>query len=422
MAPRQKQQQKRRRANCQICEEVESKYACPGCEVLYCSVACYKRHKGSSCSANSNATSAAGNGNAIETPAQVESSPHNDDGPKSASNTLESVPRLLASDEGDASGSVSASRESAVPGSMAHGSMAHRSTAQMRQGTDSDLLGRLDVGGSRTEAIMDEDVEAGRVSTEVDGKVGDVEKEEVGQSMDICEANAAPDTSIAPNLNSPKTSSESTKLDSSHVNPRPPTPTPTSSQSQPQPNEPPSPDLDSEPISSNRPLRKLSSLKWPYIPDTSSYPDPLERDDPKPLSLAQYEAIARSPAIRRTLSAHQSLPTLLQKLDALRGPPRERALERVLGVAPGQASFSLSLPANSSSMPAYPTSPASMTNRREGEGEAGIETNEDDMRALRELAQAVEAAVRSVPSANGDFQSTTSTSSLLGLDWESMET
>ena len=41
------------------------------------------------------------------------------------------------------------------------------------------------------------------------------------------------------------------------------------------------------------PLRKLSSLKWPYIPDsaTTEYPDPLSRDDPKPLTMPQYEAI-----------------------------------------------------------------------------------------------------------------------------------
>jgi hypothetical protein len=39
------------------------------------------------------------------------------------------------------------------------------------------------------------------------------------------------------------------------------------------------------------PLRPLTSLKWPYVPEESAYPDPLKRDDPKPLQLAQYEAI-----------------------------------------------------------------------------------------------------------------------------------
>lgn len=39
------------------------------------------------------------------------------------------------------------------------------------------------------------------------------------------------------------------------------------------------------------PLRPLTSLKWPYVPEESTYPDPLKRDDPKPLQTAQYEAI-----------------------------------------------------------------------------------------------------------------------------------
>ena len=39
------------------------------------------------------------------------------------------------------------------------------------------------------------------------------------------------------------------------------------------------------------PLRSLASLKWPYVPEESAYPDPLKRDDPKPLQIPQYEAI-----------------------------------------------------------------------------------------------------------------------------------
>jgi hypothetical protein len=42
------------------------------------------------------------------------------------------------------------------------------------------------------------------------------------------------------------------------------------------------------------PLRALTSLKWPYVPETSAYADPLKRDDPKPLHLAQYSAIGSS--------------------------------------------------------------------------------------------------------------------------------
>lgn len=46
-----------------------------------------------------------------------------------------------------------------------------------------------------------------------------------------------------------------------------------------------------ESMASKAPLRALTTLKWPYIPEAPSYPDPLARDDPKPLSLAQYEEI-----------------------------------------------------------------------------------------------------------------------------------
>ncbi len=42
-------------------------------------------------------------------------------------------------------------------------------------------------------------------------------------------------------------------------------------------------------------LRPLTSLKWPYVPDESAYPDPLKRDDPKPLQTRQYEAIGSQP-------------------------------------------------------------------------------------------------------------------------------
>ena len=47
------------------------------------------------------------------------------------------------------------------------------------------------------------------------------------------------------------------------------------------------------------PLRPLTSLKWPYVQEESAYPDPLKRDDPKPLQIHQYEAIGMysSPAV-----------------------------------------------------------------------------------------------------------------------------
>ena len=44
-------------------------------------------------------------------------------------------------------------------------------------------------------------------------------------------------------------------------------------------------------LKEQKPLRALTSLNWPYIPEESAYPDPLKRNDPKPLQLHQYEAI-----------------------------------------------------------------------------------------------------------------------------------
>ncbi|KAJ6498729.1 hypothetical protein C8R45DRAFT_93251 [Mycena sanguinolenta] len=123
------------------------------------------------------------------------------------------------------------------------------------------------------------------------------------------------------------------------------------------------------------PLRPLTSLKWPYVPDESAYPDPLKRDDPKTLQTHQYEAIATSPAIRTTLAAHPNLPALLTSIDKLRGPDREHALQRALGV----------------------TAPDIVATH-------GVELTEDVL-ALRALAEAVEAAVRG------------QTEGALGLDW-----
>ncbi len=45
------------------------------------------------------------------------------------------------------------------------------------------------------------------------------------------------------------------------------------------------------PQSMFQPLRSLPSLKWPYVPEESPYPDPLERDNLKPLQLRHYKAI-----------------------------------------------------------------------------------------------------------------------------------
>lgn len=49
--------------------------------------------------------------------------------------------------------------------------------------------------------------------------------------------------------------------------------------------------ISNDKSSEQLPLRPLTSLRWPYAPDESAFPDPLKRDDPKPLQIAQYEAI-----------------------------------------------------------------------------------------------------------------------------------
>jgi hypothetical protein len=43
-----------------------------------------------------------------------------------------------------------------------------------------------------------------------------------------------------------------------------------------------------------KPLRPLTTLNWPYVPESSAFPDPLKRDDPHDLQLRQYEAIGKS--------------------------------------------------------------------------------------------------------------------------------
>ncbi|KNZ76676.1 hypothetical protein J132_09209 [Termitomyces sp. J132] len=137
---------------------------------------------------------------------------------------------------------------------------------------------------------------------------------------------------------------------------------------------------EESPLEELAPLRPLTSLKWPYIPDESAYPDPLKRDDPKTLQLHQYEAIATSPSIRKILAAHPNLKALLTSIDSLRGNDREHALQRALGVSAVDIK----------------------------DIKARVELGEDVL-ALRELAEAVEVAVR-----GGRDEA-------LGLDWDSSE-
>ncbi|OJA14525.1 hypothetical protein AZE42_13607, partial [Rhizopogon vesiculosus] len=58
---------------------------------------------------------------------------------------------------------------------------------------------------------------------------------------------------------------------------------------------------EEETLDDPKQLRSLTSLNWPYVPEESAYPDPLKRDDPRPVQLHQYEAIATSAAVRRAL-------------------------------------------------------------------------------------------------------------------------
>ncbi|KAI0338295.1 hypothetical protein BDW22DRAFT_1409646 [Trametopsis cervina] len=126
------------------------------------------------------------------------------------------------------------------------------------------------------------------------------------------------------------------------------------------------------------PLRPLTSLKWPYIPEESAYPDPLKRDDPKQLQIHQYESIATSQNVRKVLASHPKLRDLLRSIDNLRGEDREEALQRALGISPSDLDGS---------------------SRKSGT------YAEEDVKALRELAEAIEAAVRG------------GKEDVLGLDW-----
>ncbi|TFK54581.1 hypothetical protein OE88DRAFT_1655326 [Heliocybe sulcata] len=138
------------------------------------------------------------------------------------------------------------------------------------------------------------------------------------------------------------------------------------------------------------PLRPLTSLKWPYVPEESAYPDPLKRDDPKPLQLYQYESIATSEAVRKALKSHPSLPAVLRQIDSLRGQEREDALQQALGVS-GSDDLGQSGSRNPESH-RFSSAP--------------IVKSDEERDALRALAEAVESAVR------GNKEGA------LGLDWE----
>ncbi|TCD66300.1 hypothetical protein EIP91_001546 [Steccherinum ochraceum] len=100
------------------------------------------------------------------------------------------------------------------------------------------------------------------------------------------------------------------------------------------------------------------------------------------LQIHQYEAIATSQAIRNTLATNPRLPLLLTALDKLRGESREDALQRALGV-----------------------SDSATAAQRHWQDPALAGMTEEDMQALRRLAETVEAAVRG------------GKEDVLGLDW-----
>jgi len=138
-------------------------------------------------------------------------------------------------------------------------------------------------------------------------------------------------------------------------------------------------------------LRPLTSLNWPYVPEESAYPDPLKRDDPKPLQLSHYEAIGmrflyliRRSHVRQVLRAHPHLPALLSSIDQHRGQDREQALQRSLGVTDPDI--------------------AEQTKWHPGVNAGELD---DNVLALRALAEAIEAAVRG------------GKEGVLGLDWGS---
>jgi len=112
-------------------------------------------------------------------------------------------------------------------------------------------------------------------------------------------------------------------------------------------------------LSSSTNMKQSVCSSIPPFPPPSLHPSP-----------------ATSPAIRKILSSHQNLPALLTSIDKLRGRDREDAFQHALGVSAPEI-----------------TDPSRTT-------ELG-----EDVVALRELAEAVEAAVR------GGKQD------VLGLDW-----
>ncbi|KAG9123990.1 hypothetical protein FRC07_013294 [Ceratobasidium sp. 392] len=135
------------------------------------------------------------------------------------------------------------------------------------------------------------------------------------------------------------------------------------------------PDED-EKLTDPKPLRTLASLKWPYVPEPPSFIDPVTKNDPKPLTLAQYEAIATSPDARRAIADNPNVPNLLRSVDKLYGPLRQQALEEMLGVGTSGEQQGAR----------FQTNDTLARIRQEGDAE-------ENMRALRQLSEAIEKAI-----------------------------
>ncbi|ELU38207.1 zf-HIT domain-containing protein [Rhizoctonia solani AG-1 IA] len=137
------------------------------------------------------------------------------------------------------------------------------------------------------------------------------------------------------------------------------------------------PKVEEEQLPDPKPLRTLDSLKWPYVPEPPSYVDPVTKNDPKPLTLPQYEAIATSLDVRKVLADNPDMHGLLRSIDKLYGPLRQQAIEEVLGVGTSSEQRHGTR---------APTHDALARLRQEGDAEANA-------RALRQLSEAIEKAI-----------------------------
>lgn len=105
--------------------------------------------------------------------------------------------------------------------------------------------------------------------------------------------------------------------------------------------------------------------------------------------------------MRKVLASHPRLKEMLRKIDSLRGQEREEALQRALGVSQYDARGAVP---NDQSSSTYGDRSSSYGYRHEEK------YSEEDKVVLRELAEAVETAVR------GGKEGT-----VLGLDWGDSE-